>query len=566
VTYRRTPAKAPHLKGGAYKIAVNLLESPKLGRGQREKALTDFGAQAWRAAHIDTPIAPVPSFPEPGSRAEPWSLPDLEPTMGATRAAGHKHRTTADYYAAYKSGDVTPVDVAERVIAAQEKAASRDPSMHMFIATDAADLRAQAEASAARWKKGEPLSVLDGVPVAVKDELDQAPYPTTVGTQFLGTSPADEDATTVARFREAGALLIGKTNMHEIGLGVTGLNPHHGVCRNPWDPGAHTGGSSSGPAAAVAAGLCPIAVGADGGGSIRTPASFCGVVGLKATFGRVSEHGAAPLCWSVAHVGPIAGSARDCAIGHMIMSGVDSKDPNTSIQPVVDAALASADDELADLKGIKLGLHRPWFSDAQPDVVAACDRAVDHLKERGAEVVEFDVRDIDRYELAHLITILSEMTTAHARYANHRTSYGLDVRMSLAIAQNIRSSDYVQAQRYRADACAQFAKILSGCDAILTPTNGCGPPSIPEGSLPEGEGNLVLLDEIMRFVRTANFTGLPAITFPAGTDKSGRPVGLMAMGRPWEEALLLRLALAAEDIALPHAEKAPAFYVDLLEG
>ena len=145
-----------------------------------------------------------------------------------------------------------------------------------------------------------PIGPLDGVPVSVKAELDQIGYGTTVGTSFLGKTPATQDATPVAKLREAGAILIGKTNMHEIGMGVTGLNLHHGVPRNPYRTDSYTGGSSSGSAASVAAGFCPISIGADGGGSIRIPAAFCGGVGLKATYGRVSEHGAAPLCWSAA--------------------------------------------------------------------------------------------------------------------------------------------------------------------------------------------------------------------------------------------------------------------------
>jgi Asp-tRNA(Asn)/Glu-tRNA(Gln) amidotransferase A subunit family amidase len=158
------------------------------------------------------------------------------------------------------------------------------------------------------------LGPLDGVPIAVKDELDQVPYATTAGTRFLGREPASSDATVVARLRSAGALLVGKTNMHEVGLGITGVNPHHGTSRNPYDPARITGGSSSGSAAAVAAGLCPIAVSADAGGSIRIPAALCGVVGLKPTFGRMSERGAAALCWSLAHIGVIGASSADVAL------------------------------------------------------------------------------------------------------------------------------------------------------------------------------------------------------------------------------------------------------------
>lgn len=170
---------------------------------------------------------------------------------------------------------------------------------------------------------------LDGVPIGVKDEFDVAGHATKVGTSFLGSAPEAEDATCVARLRAAGAVILGKTNMHEIRIGVTGFNRHHGTPRNPYAPGHYTGGSSSGSAAAVAAGICPLAVSADAGGSIRIPAALCGVVGLKPTFSRVSSYGAAPLAWSLDHYGPIALSARDAALGYFLMAGADPKDPTT---------------------------------------------------------------------------------------------------------------------------------------------------------------------------------------------------------------------------------------------
>jgi Asp-tRNA(Asn)/Glu-tRNA(Gln) amidotransferase A subunit family amidase len=171
-----------------------------------------------------------------------------------------------------------------------------NPPLRAYIAVNREDVLQQAAAATKRFSTGAPLSILDGIPVAVKDELDMVPYPTTAGTAFLGRHPASSDATVVARLRAAGALLIGKANMHEIGMGVTGLNPIYGTPRNPYATHCHTGGSSSGSAAAVAAGLCPLALAADGGGSIRIPAALCGVVGLKPTYGRVSEHGALPPC------------------------------------------------------------------------------------------------------------------------------------------------------------------------------------------------------------------------------------------------------------------------------
>jgi len=418
--------------------------------------------------------------------------------------------------------------------------------------------RAQAAASAARWKSGQPLSVFDGVPVPVKDELDQAGYPTTVGTKFLGTQPATEDATVVARLRAAGALLVGKTNMHEIGMGVTGLNPNHGSARNPYDPTRATGGSSSGSAAAVAAGFGPMAVGADGGGSIRIPASLCGLVGLKATYGRVSEHGAAPLCWSVAHVGPIAATARDAALGYALMAGADPKDANTLGQPAVHLK----DFESPSLAGVRLGVYRPWFEDARGEVVGACRTLLEGLVERGAQLVELEVPELGLLRTVHLVTIVSEMASSHLAYfERHASEYGLDTRLNLSLARQFQAFDYIHAQRLRVRLHRHFAQALSQCDVLMTPTTGCTAPVLALDALSTGESNLPLFYEIMRFAPAANLTGFPAVSMPAGYDGQGLPVGLQAMGRPWEEHLLLQMARVAEELV---PRQRPAVYRSLV--
>jgi Asp-tRNA(Asn)/Glu-tRNA(Gln) amidotransferase A subunit family amidase len=312
------------------------------------------------------------------------SPPDLARLAQAPRpsAQGFAFTTTRDYADAYRAGAATPEQVAERVLAAIEDSNARTPPLRAIIACQRDDVMAQARASAQRFRAGAPLSIFDGVPVAVKDELDMVPYGTTVGTRFLGKTPAREDSTVVARMRAAGALLIGKANMHEIGISVTGLNPHHGVARNPYNPAHFTGGSSSGPASAVAAGLCPVAIGADGGGSIRIPSSFCGLVGLKATYGRVSEFGAAPLCWSVAHIGPLAATAHDAALMYAIIAGADPKDSNSQHQPPV--TLDGFDQ--SDLRGLTLGVYTPWFKHASPAMVAGCEKLVKQLEQMGARV------------------------------------------------------------------------------------------------------------------------------------------------------------------------------------
>jgi Asp-tRNA(Asn)/Glu-tRNA(Gln) amidotransferase A subunit family amidase len=414
--------------------------------------------------------------------------------------------------------------------------------MRAFIAQDRDDVMRQARESTERRRAGQPRSVLEGVPIAVKDEVDQVPYPTTVGTRVHGRVPALRDATVVARLRAAGAVLIGKTNMHEIGIGVTGLNPHHGTARNPHDPSRHTGGSSSGSAAAVALGLCPAAVAADGGGSIRIPAAFCGLVGLKPTFGRVSEHGAAPLCWSVAHLGPIAATSEDAALLYAVMAGADAADPLTLGQP--DAHLDGI--EQLDLGGVRIGVDGAWFDDADSEVVAPCREALAVLERAGAELVDVSVSEVDLCRLAHLVTIGTEMTASQEPFfGEHLHAYGSDTQLLFSLVSCFPPTLYIAAQRARARVCFAFNEILQGVDVLATPTTGCVAPEVSRRALATGESNLVLFDRIMRFAPVANLTGLPAVSVPAGY-AGHLPVGLQLLGRPWQEHLLLRLCRVVE--------------------
>jgi len=427
-----------------------------------------------------------------------------------------------------------------------------------FIAVNEDEVMRQARESTIRIKAGKALSIFDGVPVAVKDELDMTPYPSTVGTAFLGKSPVKEDSTVVARLRSAGALLIGKTNMHEIGINVTGLNPVHGTTRNPYNPNHFTGGSSSGSATAVAAGLVPVAIGADGGGSIRIPSAFCGLVGLKATFARVSEFGAAPLDWSVAHIGPMAGSAADAALTYALIAGPDPKDPTSLHQPL--PSLEGWDNK--NLKGLKLGIYWPWFRHADAETVAACEAMLKEYEKMGCEIVEIAIPDLEANRIAHSVTILTEMAQAmNATYDKHHKEHALDVRINLALARQFKATDYLISQRIRTRIINHFNNAFKLADVILTPTTGVTAPEIKKGALPDGESDLSTTIEIMRFVTAANLTGLPAITFPVGYTQKGLPIGLQVMGKAWDESTLLRMALAAEQVI---ERKAPQVYFKIL--
>lgn len=555
--YDLKSVKLPYLSGTFLKVFVALLEGP-LGGLLLPSLLQNAGVSRLRRLHFDEAPTNFPlhvvGAPAPAAAA----IPEAEWPARASHGPGFRFASAWDYTAAYRSGTLSPEDVARQVLDAIVSSDAADPPLRAMIAVKSEEVLRLAHESAQRYREGRPWGPLDGVPVAVKDELDMTPYPTTVGTAFLGKTPATEDATAVARFRAAGALLIGKANMHEIGIGVTGLNPHHGTARNPYNPAHYTGGSSSGAAAAVAAGLCPIAIGADGGGSIRIPAAFCGVVGLKPTYGRVSEFGAAPLDWSIAHIGPLAASVADAALGYAVMAGPDPRDALSLFQP-----LPTLDGwDAAEVQGLRMGVFWPWFRHATAEVVAACEALLAQFEGLGAEVHEIVIPDLEAARVAHLVTIASEMAQAMDQFhAEHHREHGLDVRLNLSLARRFTALDYLKAQRVRTRLSAHFQRAFETVDVIVTPATALAAPLIPATALPEGDSDLTTLTEIMRFVTPANLTGLPAIAFPAGYTPEGLPVGMQAIGRAWDEVTLLRLALVAERLV---ERQAPRVHYRLL--
>ncbi len=527
--YTPRSVRAPRLAGLPLRAFSALVDLPGVGGLLRAQMLEQIGIPKLRAANVGDSGPSRPAWLDAGAPSA-----DESPTApAAPDTAGYAHPSIADYTEAYRSGRADPVGVARAVVAARARLDAGTTPLRAFIAVDEADLLAQAEASAARLRAGTPRSWLEGVPVAVKDELDQAPYPTTVGTSFLGTTPAAHDATVVARLRAAGALLVGKTNMHELGIGVTGINPHHGAARNPYALGHATGGSSSGSAAAAAAGFCPVAIGADGGGSIRIPAALCGMVGLKATFGRISEHGAAPLCWSVAHVGPIGAHAADVAAVYGLLAGPDPADPGSLGHPGVRLPAGRS------LEGLRVGVLDAWFDHADPAVVSACRALLDAL---GVTLVRVDLPDPDLVRLAHLVVIVGEMSASQLPHA--APSYGPDTALNFAIGRALTASDYAHALRARSALAAGWRDVFEQVDLVATPSTACTAPPIRPDAL-GGESDIELLDRIMRFAHAPNLFGFPAISIPAGYDAAGLPIGLQLIGRPWSEDVLLSAALRA---------------------
>ncbi len=555
--YDLKSVKLPYLAGGMLKIFTSLVEGP-LGGLLTPSLLESAGITWLRKQNFEENPTHHPIHFTGDLQTEASAVPEKEWPSEASTIKGFQFASVFDFAKAYRNGTTTPEEVAKNVLTAIRRSDKGDAPLKAFIAVNEDDVMRQARESTIRIKSGKALSMFDGVPVAVKDELDMTPHPSTVGTAFLGKSPATEDSTVVARLRNAGALLIGKTNMHEIGINVTGLNPVHGTTRNPYNPNHFTGGSSSGSATAVAAGLVPVAIGADGGGSIRIPSAFCGLVGLKATFARVSEFGAAPLDWSVAHIGPMAGSATDAALTYALIAGPDPKDPTSLHQPL--PSLEGWDNK--NLTGLKIGVYWPWFRHADAETVAACEAMLKEYEKMGCEIVEITIPDLEANRIAHSVSILTEMAQAmNATYDKHYKEHALDVRINLALARQFKATDYLISQRIRTRMINHFNNAFKKVDVILTPTTGVTAPEIKKGALPDGESDLSTTIEIMRFATAANLTGLPAITFPVGYTQKGLPIGLQVMGKAWDESTLLRMALAAEQVV---ERKAPQVYFKIL--
>ncbi len=548
MTYDLKSVTLPTLGPGGIRALNALAGMPIIGAALVNKLRRDAGFAALTAKPIDDAPTFMPMLPDVAPTLPALDARDdrgnADPALDTDARAGFHFPTIADYHAAYRAGTLTPVDVAERFLARWEESERTLRPLRGFISMRRDDIMAQAAASAARWKTGRPIGPFDGVPIAAKDEIDQAGYVTTIGTKlFDGVAPAARDSAAVARLRAAGAVMVGKANMHEIGIGVTGFNQHYGSARNPYNDAFHTGGSSAGPACVVAAGLVPMAIGADGGGSIRLPASYCGVVGLKPTFGRISEAGAAPLCWSVAFLGPLANCARDAALAYHVMAGADPQDPHSLGHPAPDID----DGAPHSLAGIRLGVYWPWFRDAQPSVVAACEALLHQMCARGATLVEVDLPELELARVAHLVSITAEMSAGMLpRIRSRFSDFGIETQLNLAIARASTAVEYVHAQRVRTRIIAHFERALGQCDAIITPAAGNTAPRIHAGG--GAVSDLGRTMETMRFAFPSNFTGHPAISFPAGYDAAGLPVGLQAIGKGWSERLLLRLAAFADTI------------------
>jgi aspartyl-tRNA(Asn)/glutamyl-tRNA(Gln) amidotransferase subunit A len=453
--------------------------------------------------------------------------------------------------AAIRARAVSPVEVTRECLARIERL---DGRLRAFITVDHAGALETARRLEADQGRGTWRGPLHGVPLAFKDLCFVRGLPTSCGTRTAEYFLAEQDCTVVARLAAAGAVTLGKLNMTELAMGPFGDNAHHGHAQNPWRAGHCAGGSSSGSAVAVAAGLALGAVGSDTGGSIRLPAAACGIVGLKPTYGRVSRAGAMPLSWSNDHVGPMARTVRDCARLLQVMAGSDPLDPTASPAPVPDY-LASLGGGLA---GLRVGLvENFFFQGVHPEMEAAVRQAADVVAQLGGRVSEVHVPDPQTTsDITNLIS-RAEASTIHARLLRERPhEIQPVVRARLELGTRIPAYDYLQALRLRARLARVFiAEVFGRVDVLLAPV-------IPEPAPPLAhatEGGVAELaarqGRFSRLTRPFNGLGLPALSVPCGFSAAGLPLAFQLVGRPFDEATVLRVGDAYQQATDWHTRR-----------
>jgi len=442
--------------------------------------------------------------------------------------------SAAELGRAFARRDLSPVEVTRHLL---ERIERIDAGLRCWITVTSERALDQARAAEAEIGRGALRGPLHGVPIGIKDLVDVAGVRCTSGSRILAEHVSARDAAVTERLAAAGTVLIGKQNLHEFAYGLTTGVSAFGVCRNPWKRERVPGGSSGGGGAALAAGLCALSVGTDTGGSIRIPASACGVVGLKPTLGRVSRRGVFPLAWSLDHVGPLARTVEDTALMLDAIVGHDPDDP---------WSVSRAGEEFArDLErgaaGVRVGVASEWLAGVAPAVTAAVDGAIARLERLGARRVALAAPSLERVYTAFHAIIASEASAAHERWMRERPGdYQELTHRALAIGYALPAVDYVNARREQARLRDEICGWFESCDVVIGPT-------LPRTALAVGEPvSREPLEAWNRFTVPFNLTGLPAISLPCGFDGDGLPIGLQIAGRAFDEATVVRVARAYE--------------------
>jgi aspartyl-tRNA(Asn)/glutamyl-tRNA(Gln) amidotransferase subunit A len=443
-----------------------------------------------------------------------------------------------------QKGEVSPLELVNQYL---ECIARLNPQLNAYITVTAELVLAQARQLEHSLARGEALGSLAGIPLALKDLIETQGVRTTAGSTFFRDYYPERDAVVVQKLYQAGAILLGKLNMHEIALGVTNVNPHYGACHNPWDLNRIPGGSSGGSAVAIATGLCMGSLGSDTGGSIRIPAALCGVVGLKPTYGRVSLTGVIPLSWSLDHVGPLACCVEDTALLFQAIVGYDPDDPVSQAEkwdgfqgeiskPLNGWRIAFAQDE--------------YFSEVTEEIHGSMMSAAQTFANLGAivEPVNFPEASLAA-QTNSLITTADAAAFHRQRLLEHPEGFGVDVLQRLRGGAAFTATEYSLARHTQTLLRRQYEHFFENCDILLTPTTPVTAPMI------EGPNAVEQARLLTRFTAPFNLTGLPALSLPCGFSESSLPIGLQLITRPWGETKLFQAGYVYEQATQWHLRK-----------
>lgn len=453
----------------------------------------------------------------------------------------------ADAASRIQKKEISPLEL---TLAYADRIRVLEPMLNCFITPTLDTAVEQARQAEAEIRGGNYRGLLHGIPLAIKDLYETSGVRTTAGSRFFADNFPQEDARAIQKLKSAGAVFLGKLNMHEIALGVTNVNPHYGPCHNPWAPGRMSGGSSGGSAAAVAAGLCLGSLGSDTGGSIRIPASLCGVVGIKPTYGRVSLRGVIPLSWNLDHAGPLARSVRSAAILLQTIAGYDADDPAAVNVPVPDYL----DSLEAGVRGWTIGLASDaYYAKSDPQVWEVIQAAAAVFSQMGAHVIPMDIPETRQAARANGLMVQSDAAAFHQeRLATQPDAFGADVLQRLQTGAALTSTEYILARRTQSEFRRRCELLFENIDILITPATPVTAPPI------EGPDAIEQARRLTRFTAPFNLAGLPAISLPAGfsgEESSGEqahsaqeelPVGMQLVAPAWAEARLLCAAYAYE--------------------
>lgn len=436
---------------------------------------------------------------------------------------------------------LSPVEITDQLL---KKIESEDEKFNSFVTVTAEEAMEQAKQAESDIQKGNIRGPLHGVPIALKDNIYTKGISTTVGSAIFKDFIPEYDATVVKKLKEAGAIILGKLNMHEVAYGTSGDRSFAGPVKNPYDPNKITGGSSSGSGAALAASFCYGALGTDTGGSVRIPASFTGIVGMKPTFGRVSNYGVFPLGFTLDHVGPMTKSVRDNAILMNVLAGYDENDPYSINKSTEDFTASIGSDIKKAVIGVPSG---EFFTGGDPEVEESVRQAIKKFKEAGATIKTVKLPDMEEVLAAFRTTLTSEAYAIHEkRLQDYPDQWDDEVRARLFTAKDTHAKEYIAAQQVKRQAIREFEIIFKEVDLIITPTVPILPVDIGQREIILNGSTIHSSLVLNRFTGPFNLTGLPSLSMPCGISNSGLPIGIQLIGKAFDEANIYRFAAVLE--------------------